>query len=327
EFGDADSFALPAFERFVDRLDLAKVMSNGGKRVNTFSVDLVTYTNLYLFESVEDIELCQGDGIETVKLCGISSGDGVKPTTAPGPFCNRAIFISAFSDQIRHVFFGIDHLGRKWPLADTRCVSPNDAENARNVMRRDPRTDRSPAGCRVRRGNVGIGSVVDIEKRRLSTFEKDLLILLAGLRNEVRRFTNVRPKPFDKRCDLVVNIVCIERRLTVKNNDAIRLLKISFDAHLQNVGRQGIRHTNAAASRFVLVGGPNSSQRRSDLFISEPLFRCVVERPVIRHYQMGTARNFQPVGRYTYTLRFHLIDFFKKSFRVDHHTIAADAGF
>src|SRR5688500_16175900 len=79
----------------------------------------------------------------------------------------------AFTNQLAEFFFPLKHLGREGPLADARCVSPHDAEYARDVSRREPCADTRTAHGGARRGDEWIRAVIDIEERCLCAFQQN----------------------------------------------------------------------------------------------------------------------------------------------------------
>src|SRR5687768_8833637 len=102
----------------------------------------------------------------------------------------------------------------------------------------------------------------------------------------MRCFTNERPKAFDERCYFSENFVCTQRLLAEQSDDAVSFLQIALDPQLKDIRRHSIGNTNSAAARLVFISRPDAPQRRTDLFIPEPFLRCVIERSMIRHYQV-----------------------------------------
>lgn len=99
----------------------------------------------------------------------------------------------------------------------------------------------------------------------------------------MRCFGDEWAQTFDERRDFFVNLVCVQRRLTVKYDDAIGFFEIALDAQFQNFWRKRVGNANAAPSGFVFICGTDAAQSRADFFVAEAFFGSVIERAVIRH--------------------------------------------
>ena len=94
----------------------------------------------------------------------------VEPAAAPPPPGHGAELAAALAEALADL---VGELGRERAAADPRRVGLGDAEHKADRRRADPRPGRRLAGHRVRRGDVGIGAVIDIEHRALRALEQD----------------------------------------------------------------------------------------------------------------------------------------------------------
>src|SRR5438477_9703320 len=99
--------------------------------------------------------------------------------------------------------------------------------------------------------------MIDVEKCSLGTFEKDLFVGSSCVCQEVRRLTDKRPQPLDKRPDLGIDLISPKRLLAIENDDPVGFLEVSLDPHAQNVRRECVRDANAAAACLVLIRRPD----------------------------------------------------------------------
>src|SRR5215831_4624156 len=107
-------------------------------------------------------------------------------------------------------------------------------------MRRNSRTNRCSASGWIRRGHIRIGSMINIEQRCLCAFEQDLFLLFASLGKKMRSFRDERSQTLDQWRDLVVDVVSIEWRLTIKHDNPVGFFQVSLDPHSKSFGRKSI---------------------------------------------------------------------------------------
>ena len=96
----------------------------------------------------------------------------VEPSDAPGTARRAAKLNPGFAQTIRE-FAG--YLRGKRPRANPRRIGLRDAEHGFELTGRDPRAAEDGARAAVRRGNVGISTMIDIEHRAVGAFEQHAL--------------------------------------------------------------------------------------------------------------------------------------------------------
>ena len=79
--------------------------------------------------------------------------------------------------------------------------------------------------------------MIDIEQRRLCTFEHDPFLFATRFTEKMRRFANERPQPFNEWRDLGQDVIGPERLLAEKYDDAVRFFEVSLDAMSEHLGR------------------------------------------------------------------------------------------
>src|SRR5260221_14528428 len=101
------------------------------------------------------------------------------------------------------------------------------------MVRWNTRTNRGTTGRRVGRRHIRICAVIDVEQRRLGTFEQDLLMSFACLGKKMRSLTNKWPQTLNQRRNFFENLVGTKRLLAEKYNDAICFFEIAFDSKFE----------------------------------------------------------------------------------------------
>src|SRR5712692_2821724 len=165
---------LPAFDRFVNRLDRRLRALAGRKIVDLPAAEAVADADIDALEAVEDVELGQGEAVDAAGAHGLAHQHRVEPAAAPRPPGHRAELATALAEREPDV---VVLLGRERPLADPGRVRLADAEHVADRARAEPAAGRRLAGDRVRGGDERIGAVVDVEQDRLRALEQDALAL------------------------------------------------------------------------------------------------------------------------------------------------------
>jgi hypothetical protein len=101
----------------------------------------------------------------------------IEPAAAALAARDRAEFMARVAEELADLVL---QLGRERAFADAGRVGLGDAEHIAERPGRC-RNRRRLAGNRVRRGDEGIGAVVDVEQRALRAFEQDARAGLARL--------------------------------------------------------------------------------------------------------------------------------------------------
>ena len=178
------------------------------------------------------------------------------------------------------------------------------------------------ADRRVRRGDVRVGAVVDVEQRALRALEHDRLPRRPRLRQEHRDVGDPRPHPLPRSPQLVEDLLRVHRRLL---DQAIARVDVVPDRLGERVRVGEIADPHAAPRDLVLVGRTDPARGRADLPLAAPRFAEQVELAVIRQDQVRLVADQQPVAdRDAGALQ--LVDLGEQRLRIDHHAVADDAG-
>src|SRR5262249_37777878 len=166
----------PALERLPNGLDARLRVAARGKPVHALAVELVADADLELRETVEHVELGERDAVDAAHLDGLAHERGVEPAATALAPRHGAELAAALADPLADL---VVQLGRERPRADSGRIRLGDAQTVAPRARADARAGGGLRGDRVRRRDVGIGAVVDVEQRTLRSFEQDALAGLA----------------------------------------------------------------------------------------------------------------------------------------------------
>src|SRR5688572_975473 len=146
-----------------------QLLGADGKNFRKRPLELVADADLYRLDAVEHIQLGDAQAGDAVQLDRALERRGVEPAGAPRPPGRRAELLAALAQALADV---VGKLGGKRPFADARGVGLRDAQHIMKMVRPDSSARRGGAGDAIRRGDEGIGAVVDIEQRSLRAFEE-----------------------------------------------------------------------------------------------------------------------------------------------------------
>ena len=249
-------------------------------------------------EAVEHVELGERQRVEPVDAHAVADGDRVVPAAAPRPAGDRAVLVAAVAQPVAHL---AGQLGRQRPLADARRVGLDDAQDAADRPRADAEPGADAADRRVRRGDVGIGAVIDVEQRALRAFEQDRLARRASRRlsiSDTSRTIGCSRSPCSSSCSSTGSQSIVEsctRRLRAAT------LSRTLCSSAARIGQ--IADADAAARNLVLVGRTDAARGRADLALAAPRLRQQVEIAVIRQDQVRLVADEQPVADVDAVLR------------------------
>ena len=160
---------MPAGDRLVDRFDGFQDLDLRRKFLESAAPVVISRTDQYLFEFVQDIQLGDDDGLQVVQDGRIEGRNPIEPSAAAGSARRGSEFGSPSSDFVSDGTVGF---GGEGPPADSGGVGLGNSDHSRNPGGGYPGSHTSRPGSGIRRGDIGVGSVVDVEERPLGAFEQ-----------------------------------------------------------------------------------------------------------------------------------------------------------
>ena len=122
----------PAFEIFVDRLDVRLRAGACGQPVEPLAVEHIADANADRVEAVEHVELRQRDAVDARNLGDLTDEHAVEPAAAPLAARDGAELAATLADLLAE---RVRQLGRKRPGPDARRVGLGNAEHVADVTR------------------------------------------------------------------------------------------------------------------------------------------------------------------------------------------------
>src|SRR6476646_3848420 len=138
----------PTLNGLIDRLDPGLRLFAGGQVIDLTAVKTITDANLDLVESVEDVQFCQRQTVNSACPHGLPDEHCVEPAAATRPPRDRTEFSTTLAERLPD---RIVHLvGREWPQAHAGGVGLANAEHVIDRVRAEAWTRRGLRGPRGR---------------------------------------------------------------------------------------------------------------------------------------------------------------------------------
>ncbi len=285
---------VPALGGLVDRLDSGLGVLARRKIVDFAAVEAIADAELDLVEAVEDVELGQSDALDAAGADRLPHQHGVEPAAAARPAGDDAELLALGAERLADL---VELLGRERPGADPRRVGLADAEHVADRVRAEARAGRRLRRHRVRRGDVRIGAVVDVEQRALRALEQDAPALAPLFVEQRPHRVHVGQHLGRHRGELVVERA---RRDLVHAEPAAQRIVMRQQAvdlaveHLQ-IGK--IHQPDRAAADLVLIGRADAAAGGADRALAGRLLARDVELLVQRQDQRRVLGDAQVVVR------------------------------
>ena len=167
--------AVPSGQAFIDRLDPRLQGRASRQAANNFPVQAIARADFDFLQSVQNVQLGQGDACNAARDNGLAHHDGVKPSAAALTACYRPKLMAAFAETLADF---IGQFRRKGAFADTGCIGFGDTQHI--VQRAGPQACSAGGlpGNRVGTRDKGIRAVINVEHGALGAFKEDALLRL-----------------------------------------------------------------------------------------------------------------------------------------------------
>ena len=257
---------------------------------------------------IEHVELGQRHGVETVDAGGVASDHRVEPAAAPRPAGGRAVFVAARPDRLGD---RARHLGGERPGADARRVGLAHADDAVDLRGRHTRARGRAAGGRRGRRDVRIGSVVDVQHRRLRAIEHHAVAGFHPAREQERCVGDIGSQPA-RIAQIFVQDLLDREGLGVVDlaEQPVLLGDVQLELLAEEPLVQKVGHADPDAGGLVHVRRPHAATGRADAPLAQLGLRGQIERRVVGHDQVRVLGDEEvAVERHPATNeRLHLLD-------------------
>jgi hypothetical protein len=188
------------------------------------------------------------------------------------------------------------------PLADAGRVGLGDAEHIADFAD-GPRPEpvAAWAGHRVRRGDEGIGAVIDVEQRALRALEQDALARLAGIVEDAATPVGIGQHLAARVSSCLLSNVTRRSTSSIAEPAAQRVVMAAGASILavERVAVEQVAQADGAAADLVLIGGADAAPGGADLRArcSRGFFAQAIELAVQRQDQRGVLGDFRADSR------------------------------
>ena len=188
-----------------------------------------------------------------------------------------------------------------------------------------PAPTQAAPGDRVRRGDEGIGAVVEVEQRPLGALEDHGPAGVERLPAEVRGVGDERLEPVAVAQVLLGHRVEVEPRVLGERAQHLLLgLQRGHDLLAQDLRVEEVLDPDPEAGGLVRVAGADAALRGADLELAELRLARRVEHHVVGHDQVGVGGD--PQAADVDPLATQALELPDQHAGVDHHAVADHAG-
>ena len=283
------------------------------------AVDVVRHADLHRLEGVEDVELGERDLRERVEPHRLTHHRHVEP---PAPATPAGVGAELPADLAQLVARFVEQFGRERPRTDAGHVRLGDADHAVDVPGADTGAHARAPRNRVRRGDVGVGAVVDVEEGRLGALEQHVLPRLERLVHEGHGIGDVGPDAGQHVLEVAVGeFVGVEAEAVVHlRQDEVLLGHDVAELLAEDLRVEHVLQADADAGGLVGVGRADAALGRAELVLAQVPLDEAVEFLVVREDHVGVARD--PQLRAIDALGGELVHLGEHHDGVDHHAVA-----
>ncbi len=222
----------------------------------------------------EDVELGDRQRGHAVQAGGVAQADGVEPAAAARRgrwWCRTRRRPSRPARRPRRARRSASSISLgNGSGADARGVGLGDAPDLVDGGGADAGADAGGAGDRVRRGDEGIGAVVEVEHRRLGALEEHGLLAVERVPAEPGGVGDVRLEAVPVGEALLGHRVQVEVAVLGEGPQQLALrLHRGHDLLAQDLRVEEVLDPDPEPQRLVRVAGADAALRRADLELAE----------------------------------------------------------
>src|SRR5690554_2603003 len=316
---DAQRGFAPAGHFFVDRLQSGVAVGIAGGFDQVALVVAVAHADADRIQTVEHIQLGQAQTADTVDLDRPTQDHRIEPAAATRTSGGGAELVTAGSQALADI---VEQLGGESTGADTGGVGLGDTQHVIQVQRADTGTGGGTAGGSVGAGDVGIGTVVDVQQRALGTLEHDIGTLAAQLVQTGSHVDYQGLQPVGKGQRLFQGLLEVDRLdLVIVLQHEVVVIQYLAELGGKALAMEQVTDAQAAAGYLVLVGRTDTTTGGADLGFAAGVLAGLIQRHVVGQDQRTGGAEAQAVA-YRHATGFQPAHFLDQRFREQHHTVA-----
>lgn len=300
-------------------LDSVPIFGGGWEVVDGASSEVVSRADVKIHNVDEGVEPGDDQTAERVESSRVAESNQVEPTTAPGSAGGGAVFMALIADLLTDF---VILFGGEWAFADASGVSFANSKGVVDVTGADSGAETGSACGGVAAGDVGVGSVIEVEECSLGTFKEDAVAAPDSFLENGFGVRYVRFEPFGVFAIFVVEILEFDGFSTQEADESVFEFEDLMKAFAEDFGVDKLAHSDADPLNFVGVHGADSSRSGADFVVTPGGFFELVYESVVGEDDVGGGGDFEGTE---ISLEFAgSVDFFEEGFGADCHSSGED---
>src|SRR3989344_4195214 len=251
---------MPAFHFLINGLDRRLVAGVRREIVEHLAVEPVAGADFQLRKSIEHVELGERDAGPPGDGTALPPQRRIEPATAALAPCDGAEFMAALAKPLAGFVL---EFGRERTRSDAGGIGLDDSEHEAACLRSKPAAARGRTRDRVRRGDKGIGAVIDIEQHALCAFEQHPR---AGASDLAQALPYRLRELEHKRRDLGQfgdQLGAVDRRFAKPGAQRVMVRAKAIELRIERVEMRQVAHANGPPADLILIGGSDTATRRA----------------------------------------------------------------
>src|SRR5882762_7611029 len=318
QISKASSFrrsGLPAVEPLVTGHGATEHIQVAGKFLVDLAVRFVSCAETDPVQSVEHIELRDGEISEPVDPSGIANDDAVEPAAAARPTGGRTKLISEPPNlRLQRLF----ELRRQRPVSNARGVRLHHTDYRIEFTGRDSYSSCGSARRRAAGRDVGIGPVIDVKEGPLRTLEEHRGTAHDRAMNLETDILSQGKEPLREPIQDSKGVIDVCSLRPSHRELDVGVRNSTLDQFSQPLGIPQIEDADSAAAKFVLVRRADSPSCSSDLLAGRAL---AVDQLVIGQHEMRAVAYVEP-SLDVDTIGNELVDLREKGLDIQYDSVA-----
>ena len=223
----------------------------------------------------------------------MTHGNRVKPANPPWTTGYDPVFMTNFANVGANL---IVQLGWERTSPNPRAVGFADANDRIDLVRSNARPSWCTGSSRIRRGNVWVGTIVDIQHRTLRTFKQYFFAGIQFIVNQQRSVGNVFLQFLTVLVIFIKDVIKFERfNMIDLRKQLVFSSQVSTQLFGKDIAFQQIAHPNSCPCNLVHVGWANPLLRRANLLVTLGFFLALVKQQVVRQGNVGAVRDSKAI--------------------------------
>jgi hypothetical protein len=226
------------------------------------------------------------------------------------------------TDLDQRVAVLVEQLGRERSRPDAGRVGLGDPDDPVDVARAETRARAGASGGRIRRGDVRVGAVVEVEEGRLRSFEQHVRAVGERAMEETDRVGDVWSEPATEGAERLDDVIDVEGFAARLFEQRVLGESALADERREAIDVEDVAGAEADPARLVGVRRTDPLERRADLVVAAHRLGDRIVGLVPREDEVRSARHLQVVT--ADTARLERVDLGEQRGQVDDDPVGDD---